>query len=198
MKVRGKIVPYELSVGDEKLRTSCCFGLTQSLELKLGLPMTPEAPHSQFVTNRAFFGRYVAAFIGVSGTLGSPATHTLFRTFFPVNSIVVFPPSLPTRFVREQDYLFLTHDEHLQGIARLVRDTVGRGRVVLVVSETVSASTAIEAALGGNVPVIPYRTLSDCVIKVTQPCVILATNKGGRGTAFASQQRYSKTVDFEC
>ncbi|MBF0109615.1 MAG: DEAD/DEAH box helicase [Magnetococcales bacterium] len=160
-------------------------GLQQLIELKEGVPVSPEKEVMARISYQSFFRRYLRL-SGMTGTCREVA-----RELMDVYGVGVVRVQ-PQRRSRRQllpSCLYATADERWQAVLRAIIERRDKGQAVLVGTRTVAASEALSARL--DAAGIAHRVLNakqdkteaETIRKAGMgPRVTIATNMAGRGT----------------
>lgn len=160
-------------------------GLHQAVEIKEGVPLSPETGVAAKVTVRRFFRQY-EHLAGMTGTAATARRE--FRRSFRLR-VVRVPTHRPCRRIAQPARAFQTLDAKYRAIGGAAWQMLQAGRSVLIGTPSVSASEALGRILQENQ--IPHRILNarlhdveaEIVAEAGQPRrVTVATNMAGRGT----------------
>ena len=176
-------------------------GLTQFLEVKHGLKITPEDLTTTFLSHYIYMRKYITDqygnnIYGVTGTLGKESSHNLLKELFEVD-VYIIPPFRPSRLnTLEGKTNFKNKDQWKNCvIENILHNTIKLNRAVLVISLTIEESNELYDELAkkpeskiNNLSLFKYQR-NDSEEKGNQLKqrynereVIFATNLAGRGT----------------
>jgi preprotein translocase subunit SecA len=194
------IIVLDKDTGVEQYSTRWSHGLAQFLELKYRRKISVESLKAVFISNMTFFQRYKNRLYGLTGTLGSENSQSFLLDLYQVQ-FVDLPTSkkksyyqLPSKIATEySDWLDLITQETIEQ---------AKTRPVLIICENVEATENIWNELMRH-HVSPhtiekYRRDGDNVEErfqkkpATTGDIIIATNKGGRGTDIHVDQKVNK------
>lgn len=184
-----KIIVLDKDVGVEMYSSRWSNGLAQFLELKYRRKISVESLKAVFMSNKKFFELYGARMYGLTGTLGGKTSRRFLKDIYKTNFLNI-PSSYPKQFYFETPRIATTVKEWLHEIFKSIKDH--RNRPVLVITDTVQNAELIinhlkNEGLSQN-KIRPYTRDSDEVELYynSRPAntgdIIVATNKGGRGT----------------
>ncbi|MBL8382470.1 MAG: prepilin peptidase [Burkholderiales bacterium] len=181
----GKVAIIDPGTGRLAAGRSWTGGLHQMIELKEGLPPTPENVTRAQITYQRLFRRFWQVG-GMSGTLAEARAELRAVYGLRVIAVPLRTPSrrvlLPTRILRDRERQF-------DAVVARVRAIVAAGRAVLVGTDSVAESRALAARLGAAG--IAHQVLdarmeaaeAEIVAAAGAPArVTVATNIAGRGT----------------
>lgn len=185
-----KIIVLDKDVGVEMYSSRWSNGLAQFLELKYRRKISVESLKAVFMSNKKFFELYSGRLFGLTGTLGTSISRRFLRDVYKT-SFVIIPTSYAKSYYTETPKIATTPKEWLAAISECVR--AQSQRPVLIITDTVQNAELITNHLRGEGVVSQnklrsYARDSDEVEKfyqanpATSGDVIVATNKGGRGT----------------
>ncbi|CAM4953543.1 unnamed protein product [Rotaria socialis] len=190
IKKQKNIIVLDKDTGIEQYSTRWSHGLAQFLELKYRRKITVESLKAVFISNKAFFQRYKQRLYGLTGTLGSENSQSFLSDLYHVQFA-----DLPTS--RKKSYFQLPSKvsfEYGDWLDLIAKESIEQAheRPVLVICENVEATENIwnELIRHGVPPhrIEKYRRDGDNVEErfrqqpATVGDIIIATNKGGRGT----------------
>ena len=193
------IVPVDFrNTGVTQTSTHWTDGLHQFLQLKHGLKLTAPTVIINYLSNVTFFKRYIKEcndsnslvsnnIYGLTGTLGSIFEQNLLAECYGVDFVFV-PTHAPRRFVEEEAILLKSDVEWVNEIINIAKRITEKGRVILIMSETMTIVEIIRNELSKKFErtnIIEY-TRSDIEEnflsnKISPGKIILATNLAGRG-----------------
>ena len=184
--VRGeKVEIVDQSTGRAMPDRAWELGLHQLIEVKEGVPPTPERETQARISYQTFFRRYLRL-AGGTGTAREVASE-LWRVYH-LRTFVV-PTRLPSRRSNRGTRVFATQEQKWNAVVESIRETRDRGRPVLVGTSSVAASEHLSGLL-------QERELPHQVLNARQDAheaaivaeagrrrrVTVATNMAGRGT----------------
>lgn len=167
-------------------------GLHQCLQMKHGLPVTPQRFITNYLSNIGFLRRYQQIF-GLTGTLGSVGDQGLLSEVYSVDCVLV-PPHKPRQLLVLPGVIASSRKQWLDAIVNTVVKEASNDRAVLVICESIKKVDEINEVLVKKYPAykVSKYTRSDSIfekeaMEETIPAgrVILATNLAGRGTDLA-------------
>lgn len=199
------IIVVDKDTGVEQYSTRWSNGLAQFLELKYRRKLTVESLQAVFISNTTFFSRYGKSLFGLTGTLGSENSKSFLADLYHVRLA-----ELPT--ARLKDYTQMPGKvagdsaNWLDLVCSSVV-TISKQRPVLVICETIEKVDAIIQELktnrGISREIIRYARDGENIEKKfnkDNPAkagdIIIATNKGGRGTDIAVDVEYDKQLNI--
>ncbi|MDA1051989.1 MAG: translocase [Planctomycetota bacterium] len=160
-------------------------GLHQAVEVKEGVPLSPESRTAATVTVQTLFARY-EHLAGMTGT--AVQARGEFRRYYRVG-VTVIRTHRPCRREALPTRVFVTQAAKADAIIQEVRDLLESGRPVLIGTPSVRASEYLskrfdEAAIDHAVlNAIHHEHEAETVARAGQPDqVTVATNMAGRGT----------------
>lgn len=184
----GKIVIMDMNSGVEEYSTRWTNALSCFLDIFYRNELIPESIRASFVSHKTFLQLYGSRVFGLTGTLGNPDTRLLINLMYPCYFVDI-PRQKQSKFTLEKPKTNFDHCRWLKNIANDVIDKVETKRVVLVIAETVASASDIVKELERRKPngcrLIEYVQDTDqaaCADEFDSPAIIVATNKGGRGT----------------
>lgn len=160
-------------------------GLHQALELKEGLPVTPENVNQGRISRQRYFGLY-DKLCGMTGTARGEERE--FRKYYNLE-VAAVPLRRPTRRVRWPDQFLSDADAKWEAVARAAGARQQAGQPVLVGTRTIEQSLALSSRLTRLG--LPHCTLNGIQEQgeaevITQAGgtgrITVATNMAGRGT----------------
>ncbi len=160
-------------------------GLHQAIEAKEGVPIQPENQTLASITFQNYFRMY-DKLAGMTGTADTEAYE--FQTIYGLE-VVVIPTHRP--MIREDmnDLVYLRQQDKYRAIIEDIKDTVAKGRPVLVGTASIDTSEILSNLLKKEG--IPHELLNakqhereaHIVAQAGRPgAVTIATNMAGRGT----------------
>lgn len=187
-----KIIVLDKDVGVEMYSSRWSNGLAQFLELKYRRNLSVESLKAVFMSNKKFFELYAERLFGLTGTLGTNASRRFLRQVYKT-TFVIIPTSFEKSYYTETPRIATTPKEWLVAIGECVREH--SHRPVLVITDTVQNVELIVRQLRSEGvsqnKLRSYARDSDEVEKfyqanpATSGDIVVATNKGGRGTDIA-------------
>ncbi|CAF5088707.1 unnamed protein product, partial [Rotaria sp. Silwood1] len=184
------IIVLDKDTGTEQYSTRWSSGLAQFLELKYRRKLSVESLKAVFISNKAFFQRYKDCLYGLTGTLGSQNSQSFLSDLYNVQ-FADLPTSRKKYYYQISSKVAFEYDDWLDVIAK---ETIEKAkeRPVLIICENVEATENIwgELIRYGVAPhtIAKYRRDGDNIEErfrkqpATAGDIIIATNKGGRGT----------------
>ena len=160
-------------------------GLQQLIEVKEGVPVSPEKEPLARISFQLFFRRYLRL-SGMTGTCREVAGEV--AEVYGLG-VVCVPPYRPLRRHMLPTRLFATAEARWQAVIAAVRHCHAAGQPVLVGTRSIMASEKLSALL--DAAGIPHRVLNakqdegeaEIVASAgAAGCVTIATNMAGRGT----------------
>ncbi|CAF4662296.1 unnamed protein product, partial [Rotaria sp. Silwood2] len=165
-------------------------GLAQFLELKYRRKLSVESLKAVFISNKTFFQRYKTHLYGLTGTLGSENSQSFLSDLYHVK-FADLPTSKKKRYIQLSSKVAFEYSDWLDLIAKESIE-IGKKRPVLIICENVEATENIwnELIRNGVPPhtIEKYQKDGDNIEErfrktpATIGDIIIATNKGGRGT----------------
>ena len=186
-----KIIVVDKDTGVEQYSTRWSNGLAQFLELKYKRSISVESLKAVFISNKTFFQRYTDEnLFGLTGTLGSDNSMGFLANLYGVKFADV-PTSRDKTFHMLPGMVSFEFADWLECVSSATIKEA-KTRPVLIISENLEMTKHIEKELlrQGVSPcsVIKYGRDGDSVEErfkkrpAASGDIILATNKGGRGT----------------
>ncbi|CAF1411988.1 unnamed protein product [Rotaria magnacalcarata] len=184
------IIVLDKDTGVEQYSTRWSHGLAQFLELKYRRKLSVESLKAVFISNKAFFQRYKEHLYGLTGTLGSENSQSFLFDLYNVQ-FSDLPTSKKKCYIQLPSRVAFEYSDWLDLIAKQTIE-IAEKRPVLIICENVEATEQIWNELIRNrVPphtIEKYRRDGDNIEErfqkspATAGDIIIATNKGGRGT----------------
>ncbi|CAF1312704.1 unnamed protein product [Adineta steineri] len=184
------IIVLDKDTGVEQYSTRWSHGLAQFLELKYRRKLSVESLKAVFISNKAFFQRYNNYLYGLTGTLGSENSQSFLSDLYHVQ-FVELPTSKKKCFYQLPSKVSFEYSDWLNLIAKESIKQVSK-RPVLIICENVESTENIWNELirhgVSSHTIEKYRRDGDNVEDrfrkkpATKGDIIIATNKGGRGT----------------
>ena len=178
-------------------------GLTQFLEVKHGLKITPEDLTTTFLSHYTFIRKYITEkygnnIYGVTGTLGKESSHDLLKELFEVDAYII-PPFRPSRLnILEGKTNFQDKEQWKKCVIdNILHNTIKLNRTVLIISLTIEDSNELYDELEKksetkkyNLRLFKYQRNdseanengNQLKLRYSEREVIFATNLAGRGT----------------
>ncbi len=189
-KKERKIIVVDKDTGVEQYSTKWSNGLAQFLELKYRRKISIESLKAVFISNKSFFQRYKNCLFGLTGTLGSETSIAFLSDMYGVRFADI-PTSKNKCFYMLPSVVEFEFVEWLESIA-VETQKHSEKRPVLIICENLELSNHIYKQLISNSvspnSIVKYTREGDNVEdrfnKKPATCgdIIIATNKGGRGT----------------
>ncbi|CAF4137894.1 unnamed protein product, partial [Rotaria sordida] len=189
-KKQKSIIVVDKDTGIEQYSTRWSHGLAQFLELKYRRKLSVESLKAVFISNKAFFQRYKNHLYGLTGTLGSENSQNFLSDLYHVHFADI-PTSRKKLYYQYPSKVSFEYSDWLNLIAKESIEYALK-RPVLIICENVEATENIwnELIRHGVPPhtIEKYRRDGDNVEgrfrkkSATIGDIIIATNKGGRGT----------------
>lgn len=197
-----KIVVMNMETGIEAYTTNYSEGLHQFLQLKEGLALTTMGLHATFISNKTFFQSYGSEIFGLSGTLGSKNSKDFLSKVYGTTdakgdahdlNLVELPSFKPRRF-KLTPHKVIDTSKNTQAWEELVANTAldySEEQPVLIICKTVDdTNNVIEQLKAKGHEPVTYKSEEDNNIELRfgevggakKRTIIVATNKGGRGT----------------
>ena len=183
-----QIFPVDKQTGVEEYNMKWSNGLSQFLELKYRHKLSTESLKAIFISNKRFFKRYHKCLYGLTGTLGSASSRNLLQEVYDV-STVELPTNKAKRFVQHKSHVAMDERGWCQVICKEIKKRTS-GQPILVICENIKRLASLEKHLNSHkLNAIHYARHGDDVEKLfrdkggaSPDDIVLATNKGGRGT----------------
>jgi preprotein translocase subunit SecA len=185
-----KIIVVDKDTGVEQYSTRWSNGLAQFLELKYRRKISVESLKAIFISNKTYFQRYGKCLYGLTGTLGSENSKAFLSDMYGVKFADI-PTSRNKCFHLMPSVIEFEFSEWLESIARETKERL-ETRPVLIICENLELSNHIYKELINNSvspsSIVKYARDGDNVEErfrkkpASAGDVIIATNKGGRGT----------------
>ncbi|CAF4256915.1 unnamed protein product, partial [Rotaria sordida] len=189
-KKQKTIIVLDKDTGVEQYSTRWSQGLAQFLELKYRRKLSVESLKAVFISNKAFFQRYQHCLYGLTGTIGSENSQSFLSDLYRVR-FAHLPTSKEKCFHQISNHISIEYGDWLDLIAK---ESIkqAKTRPVLIICENVETTENIwNELIRNSVPphtIEKYRRDGDNVEDrfakkpATKGDIIIATNKGGRGT----------------
>ena len=200
-----QIFPIDKQTGIEQYNMKWTDGLSQFLELKYQRPLSTESLRAVFISNKRFFKRYNRQLFGLTGTLGSVSSRSLLQSVYNIKTVEI-PTNRPKRYIQTKSRVAVTGKMWCELIKQDVYLTI-KLQPVLVICENIKQLNSVKNSLKFDstiqvvediacfeqtaklaIEIIDYARDGDDVEKrfhkqgARPGQLILATNKGGRGT----------------
>ena len=184
-----QIFPIDKQTGLEQYNMKWTDGLSQFLELKYQRPLSAESLRAVFISNKRFFRHYGKQLYGLTGTLGSASSRSLLQNVYNIKTVEL-PTNRPKRYIQTKSRVATSSRMWCELIKEDVCHII-KQQPVLVICENIKQLILLRDYIEpeASIEIIDYKRDGDDVEKKfhTQggACpgqLILATNKGGRGT----------------
>ena len=200
-----QIFPIDKQTGIEQYNMKWTDGLSQFLELKYQRPLSAESLRAVFISNKRFFKRYDRQLFGLTGTLGSVSSRSLLQSVYNIKTIEI-PTNRPKKYIQIKSRVAATGEMWCELIKQEVYLRI-KLQPVLVICENIKQLSSVKNFLKLDstiqvvediahfeqtaklaIEIIDYARDGDDVEKrfhkqgARPGQLILATNKGGRGT----------------
>ena len=200
-----QIFPIDKQTGIEQYNMKWTDGLSQFLELKYQRPLSTESLRAVFISNKRFFKRYDRQLFGLTGTLGSVSSRSLLQSVYNIKTVEI-PTNRPKRYIQTKSRVAETGKMWCDLIKQEVYLTI-KLQPVLIICENIKQLSSVKNSLKFDstiqvvediahfeqtaklaIEIIDYARDGDDVEKrfhkqgAHPGQLILATNKGGRGT----------------
>ncbi|CAF1411613.1 unnamed protein product [Adineta steineri] len=189
-KKQKNIIVLDKDTGVEQYSTRWSHGLAQFLELKYRRKLSVESLKAVFISNKTFFQRYQHRLYGLTGTIGSENSQNFLSDLYQLQ-FAYMPTSKEKYFYQRDNKISIDYGDWLDLIARETIEKAKK-RPVLIICENVESTENIwNELIRHSVPhhtITKYRRDGDNVEErfqkkpATIGDIIIATNKGGRGT----------------
>lgn len=169
-------------------------GLQQFLEMKHQARLSNMCIITNFKSNVSLFRSYERIF-GLTGTLGNQSEFALLQKLYPGIKTCKIPPFKRRKLYEKDGIVSIDENGWLQTICKVVNKKVNStvyrdSRAVLVICETIKRAQTVHDALSKTIPTDKLKLYTNNNMdnskvtgeKVTEGCVIVATNLAGRGT----------------
>ena len=185
------IFPIDKQTGTEQYNMKWSNGLSQFLELKYRLPLSTESLKAVFISNKRFFKKYNEQLYGLTGTLGSVSSRRLLETVYTIRTVEL-PTNRVKRYSQAKSHCASNEEEWFKQIQTEISSKTA-SQPILVICENIRQLQLLKNyllthAVVAEEHIIDYARDGDDIENVfkqggAQPGqVVLATNKGGRGT----------------
>ena len=184
-----KIIIMDNETGVEQESSEWGSGLHQFLQLKHHLRLSTESLKAVYMSNISFFTPRYTSVMGVTGTLGSNAEHTLFNKLYENIQLMVLPTYKPSRLRIDAPKCCSTTDIWETAIGTDVQEKLNQHRAVLLICEDVERAIYLHQYFKQNhTCLVPELYTSSHQEKLEETGdsepgrFIIATNLAGRGT----------------
>ena len=187
-----QIFPIDKQTGIEQYNMKWSNGLSQFLELKYRRTLSSESLKAVFISNKRFFKRYGKALYGLTGTLGSVSSRKLLKDVYSI-STVEMPTNKAKRYTQQKSRVAADNKEWCEEISKEINKNCTE-QPILVICENIKQLNNIKEHLvspeaSNELQIIDYARDGDDIEEPFENQggalpgqVVLATNKGGRGT----------------
>ena len=183
-----QIFPMDKQTGIEQYNMKWSNGLSQFLELKYRRPLSTESLKAVFISNKRFFLKYGKRLYGLTGTLGSDTSRQLLQTVYNIKTVEL-PRNQPKRYTEYKSRIGTSDKEWCDLIYQEVQ-CVSKEQPILVICENVKQMNILKDHIKAlKTKIIDYARDGDEVEHkfhtqggAVPGEIIIATNKGGRGT----------------
>ena len=154
-------------------------GLSQFLELKYRRPLSTESLKAVFISNKRFFKQYGKALYGLTGTLGSQSSCKMLQDVYNIHTVQL-PINKAKKYTQHRCRVALNQADWCKEIYTEIEDHRSE-QPILVICENLKRLDDLKAHLAS-------RDGDDIEERFEKQegahpnDIILATNKGGRGT----------------
>lgn len=184
-----RIIIMDNETGVEQESSEWGSGLHQFLQLKHNLRLSTESLKAVYMSNISFFTQHYANIMGVTGTLGSTAEHSLFSKLYEDTELVVLPTNKPSRLHIDPPQCCPSPEKWEATIDADIQEKINQGRAVLLICEDVERARHLSHYMKKKYPLLDselYISSYQQKLEETgerQPKqLIIATNLAGRGT----------------
>ena len=192
-----KIIIMDNETGVEQESSEWGSGLHQFLQLKHHLRLSTESLKAVYMSNISFFTSHYINIMGVTGTLGSNAEHTLFNKLYENTRLMVLLTNTPSQLRIDPPICCPSIDQWKVSIGSDVQEKLDRGRAVLLICEDVERARYLQKYFrtkNSHLDPELYTSSHQEKLEVTGDSkpgrLIISTNLAGRGTDL----KLSKTV----
>ena len=190
-----QIFPVDKQTGIEEYNMKWSNGLSQFLELKYRRALSTESLKAIFISNKRFFKRYGKALYGLTGTLGSTSSRQLLKEVYTISTVEI-PTNREKRYTQRKARVATDSKEWCGEIYKEIEECCVE-QPILVIFENIKQLNCLKAHLMAQddisaFKIIEYARDGDNVEEKFEgdgSRVILATNKGGRGTDIKINER---------
>ncbi|TDG95474.1 hypothetical protein [Cardinium endosymbiont of Culicoides punctatus] len=198
----GRIAPIDCSsTGVVQSNTVLSNGLTQFLEIREGLRISPEGITTNFISNIAFFKRYGNGLCGLTGTLGTTDTQSFLNSIYGSDMLTI-PPHKHRIIHNHPDSTYLckelptriTHStaEWKSAICETVLDKARHGSAVLIICEYIQTVHELRDQLASQYDATKLYTYDGHSLfeknGMDSGEILIATNIAGRGTDLVTSE----------
>ena len=184
-----RIIIMDNETGVEQESSEWGSGLHQFLQLKHHLRLSTESLKAVYMSNISFFTQRYTNIMGVTGTLGSIAEHTLFNKLYENTQLVVLPTDKPSRLQIDAPKCCSTMDSWEATIDADVQEKHDQGRAVLLICEDVERARHLSQHYEKKHPCLKHELYTSSHQEKLEETgdsepgrLIIATNLAGRGT----------------
>ena len=160
-------------------------GLHQAMEAKESVKIRPDNTVVASISLQNFFRQY-SHMCGMTGTANTEAAE--FESIYSMN-VVIIPSNVPNLRADSEDKVFLTEDGKLKAIIYDLKEIHKTGRPILVGTDSVNESEAIETMLkdeGLNYSILNAKNHEKEAVIIAcageMNAITISTNMAGRGT----------------
>ena len=184
-----QIFPMDKHTGIEEYNMKWTNGLFLFLELKYRRALSSESLKAVFISNLRFFKHYGSTLYGLTGTLGSLTSRRLLQGVYNIITVNI-PTNRPKRYTRQKSRVACNDKQWCEEIHKEICEH-NTEHPILVICESIKRLKDLQAHLEekGKTDIIYYARDGDDVENTlkkqggaSRGQIILATNKGGRGT----------------
>lgn len=182
-----RIIVLDKDVGVEQYSSRWSDGLAQFVELKFRRKISVESLKAVFMSNKHFFGLYGQKLYGLTGTLGNDISKRFLQEVYSANFAII-----PTAYQKQYHMKRPQFGTTVMEWASLIIQSVKKysDRPVLIITDTVENAKFIMKQLNAGSSARIRSYIRDCDEvesyfqrnPATSGDVVVATNKGGRGT----------------
>ena len=201
----SQIYPIDKQTGIEQYNMKWADGLSIFLELKFQRPLSTESLRAIFISNKRFFMRYGKQLFGLTGTLGSQSSRSLLQKVYNIKTVEI-PTNKPKLYVQTKSQLATNSESWCELINEEISSVI-REQPVLVIFENIKQLNLVRQHLekDSTIKIVKDNKDLDCHFPAKLQVIhyardgddvedrfhkqgarpgqlILATNKGGRGT----------------
>lgn len=188
------MVIMDQGIGQEQYASRWSEGLMQFLELKYRRSLSEESLKAVFISNVRFFQRYGQDIYGYTGTLGCTSARDFLAKTYHVE-MTSLPPLKAKRYTQMPGRVAFSQGEWCAAVADATIQE-SQKRPVLIICNSIAESEALKKKLEDEgKKVYEYLRDGDNVEQAFKQTggakagdIIIATNKGGRGTDIAVNQ----------
>jgi len=186
-KSKKHIVLMNKNTGHLSHGTQWPGGLHQFIEIKHGIPPTPESNTIAAISHPVFFAEYRELY-GLTGTIGEEVERSEIKTIYNVDIFDV-PTHAPILRARKPGTITKTVEEQMQKIIASVKSYQNKGRSILILFNNINQTESFAKQL--ETEKIACLVLNEqqkederfVIARAGEPSsVTVATNMAGRGT----------------